>query len=220
MVSNRERNTEMKDLTAKFWFGLPLVSIVLCMGVAVIGGADIYNRLIRASESSYLEHSTVIMLLPAIILSGWLFMRGQKFPGRWLGFWCLLLFLGSLYFAGEEASWGQTYFHWRTPEEWAELNKQRETNLHNLELLKYGPWVDLLDDVVNNIPRQILLLSCLAAAILPLALHRKLRGRGARRGFWWWVIPTPRLVPPAVVAVCSTLPEKLYDIDMDTRIRY
>jgi hypothetical protein len=28
-------------------------------------------------------------------------------------------------------SWGQHFFHWNTPEYWAEVNRQEETNLHN-----------------------------------------------------------------------------------------
>ena len=39
--------------------------------------------------------------------------------------------LSCLYIAGEEMSWGQHFFHWNTPEYWAELNRQEETNLHN-----------------------------------------------------------------------------------------
>ena len=39
--------------------------------------------------------------------------------------------LSCLYIAGEEMSWGQHFFHWNTPEYWAEVNRQEETNLHN-----------------------------------------------------------------------------------------
>ena len=28
-------------------------------------------------------------------------------------------------------SWGQHFFHWNTPEYWAVVNRQQETNLHN-----------------------------------------------------------------------------------------
>ena len=28
-------------------------------------------------------------------------------------------------------SWGQHFFHWNTPDYWAEVNRQQETNLHN-----------------------------------------------------------------------------------------
>jgi hypothetical protein len=39
--------------------------------------------------------------------------------------------LSCLYIAGEEASWGQHFFHWNTPDYWAMINRQEETNLHN-----------------------------------------------------------------------------------------
>ena len=39
--------------------------------------------------------------------------------------------LSCFYIAGEEMSWGQHFFHWNTPEYWAEVNRQQETNLHN-----------------------------------------------------------------------------------------
>lgn len=41
--------------------------------------------------------------------------------------------------AGEEVSWGQTYFRWRTPEAWATVNVQNETNVHNLFNAWFGP---------------------------------------------------------------------------------
>lgn len=40
---------------------------------------------------------------------------------------CALLFM-----AMEEISWGQTYLHWATPVDWAAINHQQETTIHNL----------------------------------------------------------------------------------------
>lgn len=45
--------------------------------------------------------------------------------------------LGCFYVAGEEVSWGQWFFYWETPAGWAEINDQRETNLHNT-----SSWLD------------------------------------------------------------------------------
>lgn len=39
------------------------------------------------------------------------------------------------YVAGEEISWGQTFLQWNTPEYWAQINYQKETNLHNTSRL-------------------------------------------------------------------------------------
>ncbi len=40
--------------------------------------------------------------------------------------------------AGEEISWGQRIFGWRTPAGWSEANAQSETNIHNLAFLEGG----------------------------------------------------------------------------------
>ena len=37
-----------------------------------------------------------------------------------------------IFVAGEEVSWGQSFFDWPTPASWAALNVQEETNLHNI----------------------------------------------------------------------------------------
>ncbi|MBI5407869.1 MAG: hypothetical protein HZA14_00725 [Nitrospirae bacterium] len=41
--------------------------------------------------------------------------------------------------AGEEISWGQRLFHVQTPEFYAELNRQKETNIHNLVEMGFTP---------------------------------------------------------------------------------
>lgn len=58
----------------------------------------------------------------------------------YIGLACGLFFL-----IGEEVSWGQRVFGWGTPESLAAINKQEETNLHNI----YGvgstfKWVQML----------------------------------------------------------------------------
>lgn len=59
---------------------------------------------------------------------------------------CLVLFV----MAGEELSWGQRIFGWSTPESYAKINAQSETNLHNLatqafqNTLYFGGWVLLV----------------------------------------------------------------------------
>ncbi len=45
----------------------------------------------------------------------------------------LVAIAGFVFLIGEEVSWGQRFLGWSTPEELAALNRQGETNLHNLE---------------------------------------------------------------------------------------
>jgi hypothetical protein len=48
--------------------------------------------------------------------------------------------LVSLLIGFEEMSWGQTIFNWDTPELFNNVNAQKETNLHNLELIQDRIW--------------------------------------------------------------------------------
>ena len=45
----------------------------------------------------------------------------QLRPRPWLYPWVGIAALACLYIAGEEASWGQHYFGWGTPESWQEV---------------------------------------------------------------------------------------------------
>ena len=54
-------------------------------------------------------------------------LGGSILPGG--PFFILLVGLASFFFAGEELSWGQTWFHWKTPSQMQGIS--RETNLHN-----------------------------------------------------------------------------------------
>jgi hypothetical protein len=55
------------------------------------------------------------------------------------------LLLAVLFFfaAGEEISWGQRLFGWATPESLAEINRQGETNIHNLAPFQHGAVIDI-----------------------------------------------------------------------------
>ena len=106
----------MKDLKPIIWLGIPLASFIFCLSVAVFGGPEKYLHWISLSESAYLEHSTAAMLLPATIMALGLFFKSKHVFNKGLRMWVLLLALGALYFLGEETSWGQQYFHWKTPQ--------------------------------------------------------------------------------------------------------
>ncbi len=68
-------------------------------------------------------------------------VRGDNF----LILWCSLMVVGGIFLAGEEASWGQHYFEWATPDTWQGVNDQQETNLHNVS------------NLLDQLPRGILL---------------------------------------------------------------
>jgi hypothetical protein len=99
----------------------------------------------------------------------------------------LLAAVACLYIAGEEVSWGQTFFHWKTPESWAAINVQEETNLHNL---------GAFDNVFNVFPRYLLCFGVLVGGLgVPLvaAFYPKLRAM--RLSLF---LPAAALVPAAL----------------------
>jgi hypothetical protein len=49
-----------------------------------------------------------------------------------------LLAAGCFFVAGEEISWGQRILGFGTPHEWAEINRQHETNIHNVDEVPFN----------------------------------------------------------------------------------
>jgi len=100
-------------------------------------------------------------------------------------FLCLAA-LACFYIAGEEMSWGQHIFHWNTPEYWADLNRQDETNLHNTMHL------------FGKKPRALLEIGILVGGIiLPLLA---LFYPAIRANRWSLFIPAIAILPAALGA--------------------
>ncbi|PZP56614.1 MAG: hypothetical protein DI586_03105 [Micavibrio aeruginosavorus] len=83
-----------------------------------------------------------------------------KVKNFWLKIWAGIAALCCFYVAGEEISWGQQIFHWGTPENWAAINDQNETNLHNT-----STWLD-------QKPRAILEIGVLIGGLIIPALRK------------------------------------------------
>jgi hypothetical protein len=159
-------------------------------------GRDVYMRVIL-SEGGAVENLTVLFLFVAVVASVRLIVRGNL-PDRLLPLWLAMLVLGCIYFAGEEASWGQHLFGWTTPDTWAAINDQQETNIHNT--------IGLFDQV----PRMGLAAAALVGGIVVPILRR--REPDAPGKFWNihpWYWPTLVCTPCAILALCVSLPGKL-----------
>lgn len=91
-----------------------------------------------------LAHFLIPLAAAVIAFRAW--RRLPRSADRRLSALLLVLALGCVYIAGEEHSWGQHFFGWDTPDEWGEINRQDETNLHNTT-----SWLNQKPRVVLNL---------------------------------------------------------------------
>jgi hypothetical protein len=180
---------------------VPLASLAAGLLTPLLGPST--WEAVMLGEFGFLEQATVVFLAAVLVFWVLILRRRRSLPVRVR--WVVVLGgVAAIYFLGEETSWGQHYLGFRTPPAIAEINEQGEFNIHNLE---FG-WANLF----NNLPRQLMLAGCLiGGVVLPLALRPRVRRIQNPRSFWFWVLPTRRLVPICVLAVLSTVPEHSLD---------
>jgi len=192
---SQARGGGAEGLSAWWWLGLPLAVAVI---LVILGRtAPGFYRTWIDGEQGLLEMSQAGVM----VLAAFLGLRLLALPvvRRWpllLG-WVLLATLSSCYIAGEELSWGQHLLNWSTPEYWAALNDQSETNLHNV-----SSWLD-------QKPRTLLEIGVIVGGIiLPLAALRYPSIRASRIGIF---VPPLLCLPSAMLAEISRLSERLAD---------
>jgi hypothetical protein len=175
-----------RDVPAWLWLGLPPASLAL-VWLARAQGEDVYRRWAHG-ESGLVENGTIVVLAIAAVLGVRLLLEGRRGVHELPASWLWLFVAGTLGFAGEEASWGQHWFGWGTPELLFASNEQDETNLHNLS----GAGA-----LFDQIPRTALTLAALAAVAAPFL--------GARLAHWLgslaWAAPTHVCLPAALGAL-------------------
>lgn len=179
-----------EDLPAWLWAGFPPLMLALLVVLQFI--APQWIPAITRSDhdpagTGLAEHATVAVLIPGIAAGFAAFGARSRLPDRRLGWWVLMWTLACVYFVGEELSWGQRLAGWQTPDALQALNRQGETNLHNIT-----SWLD-------RKPRAIVEIWILAGG-LALPLWRWCAGRTAhpeRATYWLW--PTAVAVPSAAL---------------------
>jgi hypothetical protein len=193
------RTEEMRDLSPILWIGMPVLTVAVRM-LAPLLGYDAWFQQMRA-EIGFIEISTVVFCVPVMVLSVVIFRRRGELP-RGMGWIVLGVGLVALYFAGEECSWGQTYLGYETPDAVAAANKQDEFNLHNL--------LGWQRTVFNILPRFLMtVVMIVGGIILPFIAYPFLHKPGLKKNFWYWMIPTYRVVPIAAMGMLSRVPHKL-----------
>ncbi len=193
MNTNSHQNTE---LPVWLWLVFPPMLLIAQVCVRIFDIEQI--SAVLGGEGGIVENVTVIILIPSVILGAIITKNSSHLPGAWLRTWFLLLTLAALYFAGEEASWGQHWFGWATPEVFRAVNDQGETNFHNMT-----SWLD-------QKPRLIVELSVLiGGVIIPVYYKRKKRLLSALH-WQFWFFPSIVCLPTAIIIAVIKLPDRIF----------
>ncbi len=210
------------DLPLWFWVGLPLASMAFRFAApAVLSEPDWQRQM--TEEFGLIQNLTVIFLLPAIVTGVLIFLRRRELP-RGIGWIMLLGGLAALYFAGEEASWGQHWLGYGTPDALKEINSQDEFNVHNI------------NNIFNNIPRQLMFAGTICCVVIPLwlaswpwlgthfewlnkrfprlrpTLQRAIDKLRSPQSAWYWLAPNYRLTLISLMVIFLRLPKRLEDV--------
>lgn len=185
------------------WLWPPFAIVALQVGTKALS-EDLYRTIFRG-ELGLVENCTVLFLVTAVVLAVRLYFMRDRVRSKLFGPFVLVMALGCFFFAGEEASWGQHWMGYDTPEAIAERNDQGEFNLHN------DPFLEMF---LDQPPRLALTFAALIGGLCAPLLRRK-RGLGPPvfdgEGFWGWIWPTMACLPTSIVALTVTFPKKLFD---------
>lgn len=178
-----------------FWYlVLPLLVIPLLFYIAVTM-PDFFMHWMASEQTGLLEFINALFPLIVALIA----LRLLVYPFIWrdklLRVWMILMVVGGIYLAGEEASWGQHYVGWTTPEFWTEVNDQQETNLHNT-----SSWLD-------QKPRLVLTVGMIVSTLIfPIFLIFKPHMPMRQFDF---VYPPLALIPLAVILFFTELYKQL-----------
>jgi hypothetical protein len=97
---------------------------------AAFAGKGIYK--LYTEEDGVAEYAQALLYGACFIMSMLVMRYQSRAKNQLTAVLYFLLACGLFFMVGEELSWGQRIFGWATPETLESINKQEETNLHNI----------------------------------------------------------------------------------------
>jgi len=186
---------EEKELQAWLWLWLPVSVFIVIFGTAFI--SDTTYGYLFTGEFGLIELATPLLLVPAIVSGVLIHLNKEKDVVKQFDAWIIFVTLACIYFAGEELNWGQHLQGWETPKWIEEINRQDETNLHNM-----SGWF-------NQKPRLLLEILVLVGGVYMPLKRKLLRIHLPHNNWQYWLYPSNVCIPAAVLAILSRMPDRL-----------
>ncbi len=171
------------------------VLIVLGAVIAALLGKPAYKW--YTGEDQFAETMQVLIYISAFVLNFYILSRLWVNERKIIASLYLFVLFGLIFMIGEELSWGQRLIGWETSETFEEINKQQETNLHNI----YG---------VGDTFKWLQMVVGAYGAILPLFML-KLGFFKKNQVFFSYVIPHYTLIPFFLPMLIWRLYRNLFD---------
>jgi hypothetical protein len=185
------------DLPQWAWLYFPIALIVIQVMALELLEYETYYRLFD-TELGLIESLTAFFAFIAIITGCLMWSIRSNFPSIKYNAYIILLIFGSVYSLGEETSWGQHYVEWSTPDWLADINVQKETNLHNVH------------DIFGVLPKMFLEWSIYICGIFLTLKFRKINSIFDRETDWkYWILPSIIIFPSAVLALLFRITDRI-----------
>ncbi len=184
-----------RRIPAFFWLYVPAILIIIQIGIEIFVPKAFLPAL--HSESGPHEFLQSLLSFSSVLLAAYLLWRVNWKTQKWVGYAVIAAMLGSFYIAGEEISWGQHILNWSTPEYWAHVNDQGETNLHNT-----SDWLD-------QKPRLLLFIGVVVGGLLIPFLRFK-RPQSLPVAFAS-LYPSSLVVPAAIGVVLPYMVQEVFE---------
>ncbi len=141
--SRRHAGWSLRSLIAegaRAWNVSPRMVVLISLGIPfIVGVAGIVAAVMGKTtykgftgEDGVAEGLQVLLFAATLFLSLIIAHRLWRRGDTLFAVLYVLAGAGMLFIVGEELNWGQRIFGWETPEQFQAINKQEETNLHNI----------------------------------------------------------------------------------------
>lgn len=224
-----------RDLHPLWWLWLPLVPVTVLLTLGVLYLPAFHNLTYKEGPVEWL---TILVCLVGAGVSVVVFLRRKALPVKWMRVLPVLFFLGFIFMAGEECSWGQHLMNPRLPGQpeevknkgLANIDPREETDLTEEEIQavreKLNPLQRLNDQSETNfhnlpgfwgslfgkLPKQMIEFgSLIGCVIIPLFFRKKLGWNDpANPHYWFW--PTSVCALAAAIAFLLPFPKRIVEL--------
>ena len=145
-------------------------------------------------ENGFIENLQVIFVLISIILLIKIKFKFKKI--NFIHLFIIIKILALIYYLGEEISWGQHFFKWKSPIIFQQINNQKETNLHNIS------------NLFDQLPRALVFFWCAFSLIL---INFVKYINKISKEFFLLISPDKKLIYISLLLLALSLPNIIVD---------